>query len=151
MHNLSTFSYFKTFLKQCPFVQKNAFFYCYLDHLHQELYRHNYIQLRSLMKSKGKSVPTTCLVPDTQSCGLLMRREYRERFPHRGLSIPTWITAREWRTFRDACRDRFPLKSVAGKTFPTFPAHVCATSNFTYLVRGRWLWNIFNNLHFIIW
>ena len=36
-----------------------------------------------------------------------MRRECRERFPrHRGWAIPTCITARAWRTCRDACRDR---------------------------------------------
>ena len=37
-----------------------------------------------------------------------MRRECRERFPgHRGLAIPTCITARASRTCRDACRDRW--------------------------------------------
>ena len=37
---------------------------------------------------------------------LHMRRECRERFPrHRGLAILTCITARAWRTCRDACRD----------------------------------------------
>ena len=46
-------------------------------------------------------------LPDTQNCGLRMRRECRERFPcHRGLAIPTCITASAWRTCRDACRDR---------------------------------------------
>ena len=45
-------------------------------------------------------------MPDTHNCGLRMRRECRERFPrHRGLAIPTCITARAWRTYRDACRD----------------------------------------------
>ena len=48
-------------------------------------------------------------------------------FPrHRGLAIPTCITARAWRTCRDACWDAsqgFPLKLVAGKPFPVFPAH----------------------------
>ena len=34
------------------------------------------------------------LLPDTQNCGLRMRRECRERFfHHRGLAIPTYITA----------------------------------------------------------
>ena len=45
------------------------------------------------------------LLPDTQNCGLRMRRECRERFPrHRGLAIQTCITARAWRTCRDAWR-----------------------------------------------
>ena len=40
------------------------------------------------------------LLPDTQSCGLRMRRECRERFPrHNCLAIPTCITARTWRTW----------------------------------------------------
>ena len=47
------------------------------------------------------------LLPDTQNGVLRMSRECRERFPrHRGLAIPTCITARAWRTCRDACRDR---------------------------------------------
>ena len=46
------------------------------------------------------------LLPDTQNWGLHMSRECRERFSrHRALAIPTCITARAWRTRRDACRD----------------------------------------------
>ena len=37
------------------------------------------------------------------------------------IAIPACITARTWRTCRDACRDRLP--AVTGKTFPAFPAH----------------------------
>ena len=40
---------------------------------------------------------------------------------NRWLAIPACITARAWRTCRDACRDRLP--PVTGKTFPAFPAH----------------------------
>ena len=40
---------------------------------------------------------------------------------NRKLAIPTCITARAWRTCRDACRDRAP--AVTGKTLPAFPAH----------------------------
>ena len=40
---------------------------------------------------------------------------------YRKLAIPACITARAWRTCRDACRDRLP--AVTGKTFPAFPAH----------------------------
>ena len=47
------------------------------------------------------------LLPDTQNCGLRMRRECQERFPRHGrLAIPACITARTWRTCRDACRGR---------------------------------------------
>ena len=46
------------------------------------------------------------LLADTENCGLRMRWECRERFPHhRGWAIPTCITTRVWRTCRDACRD----------------------------------------------
>ena len=52
-------------------------------------------------------IPTMGLLPDTQHCGVRMRRECRERFPRlRGLAIPTRITARALRTCRDACWDR---------------------------------------------
>ena len=37
------------------------------------------------------------------------------------IATPACITARAWRTCRDACRDRLP--AVTGKTFPAFPAH----------------------------
>ena len=40
---------------------------------------------------------------------------------NRWLAIPACITARAWRTCRDACRDRSP--AVTGKTFPAFSAH----------------------------
>ena len=55
----------------------------------------------------GVVAPDMGLLPNTQKCGLRMRLECRERFPrHRGLAIPACITARAWRTCRDACRDR---------------------------------------------
>ena len=41
---------------------------------------------------------------------------------NRYLAIPTCITARAWRTCRDACRDRLP--AVTGKKLRAFPAHV---------------------------
>ena len=79
------------------------------------------------------------LLSDTQNCGLHMRRECRERFPrHRGLAIPTCITARAWRTCRDACRDRWLAVSFevgGGEYVPSIPG-ACATRNFTYLARG---------------
>ena len=70
-----------------------------------------------------------------------MHRECRKRFPrHRGLAIPTCITARVWRTCRDACRDRWLAVSfeVGGRgSVPGIPV-ACETRNFTYLVRGPW-------------
>ena len=56
-----------------------------------------------------------------------MRRECRNVFSatyfkgSRQLAIPACITARAWRTCRDACRDI--LTEVAGKTFPAFAVH----------------------------
>ena len=47
---------------------------------------------------------TMGLLPDTYYCGLRMRREYRERFPHHH-GLATCITARALRLCRDACRD----------------------------------------------
>ena len=61
------------------------------------------------------------LLPDTQKLGLRMHRECRKRFPrHRGLA------ARAWRAvmYAGIANKRFPFKSVAGKKFPAFPAHV---------------------------
>ena len=68
-----------------------------------------------------------------------MRRKCRERFPrHRGLAIPTCITARARRTCRDACRDRklsVSFEVDGGENVPGIPG-ACATHNFTYLLRG---------------
>ena len=50
---------------------------------------------------------TMGLLPDTLNYGLRMLREFWDRFPRQhGLAIPTCITARAWRTCREACRDR---------------------------------------------
>ena len=70
-----------------------------------------------------------------------MPREYRERFPrHHRLAIRTCITARAWRTCRDACRDRLLPVSFyvgGGENVPSIPG-ACTTRNSTYLVRGPW-------------
>ena len=62
-------------------------------------------------------------------------------FPTTALTIPTCITARASRTFRDAHRDRYIAISVAvggGESVPGIPG-ACATRNFTFLVRGSWV------------
>ena len=65
-----------------------------------------------------------------------MRRECRERFPrHRGLAIPTYITARAWRNCRAACRDRYLVISFEVGGGESNPG-ARATRKFTYLVRG---------------
>ena len=75
----------------------------------------------------------------------------RERFPrHRGLTIPTYITARASRTCRDACRDHREAVSFevgGGENVPGNPGS-CAIRNFTYLVRGPWyLFHYVSDLH----
>ena len=76
-----------------------------------------------------------------KNCGLHMpmRRKCRERFPRHRLhskpllAIPACITARAWRTCRDACRD--PLSPGGGENVPDIPGARTAR-NFVYLVRG---------------
>ena len=93
-------------------------------------YNHGIICLRwtsfCLLSSMG-------LLPDTSNCGLCMRRECREHFPrHRGLAIPTCITA------CDAYQDRLLTVSFevgCGENVPGIPG-ACATRNFTCMVRG---------------
>ena len=49
------------------------------------------------------------LLPDTLNCGLCMRSECRENFHrHRGLTIPTYITARASRTHHGTCVAHVP-------------------------------------------
>ena len=63
-----------------------------------------------------------------------MRWECRDPFPrHRGLAIPTYITARAWHVpwcMPGSLTSGFLVGS--GENIPS----VCATHNFTYLVRG---------------
>ena len=58
---------------------------------------------------------------------------------NRWLAIPACITARAWRTCRDACRDRLP--AVTGKTFPAFPAHahpqICVSGKRPIVLRNK--------------
>ena len=52
-----------------------------------------------------------------------MRRECRERFTRqRGLVVPTCISPRAV-MHAGIANYRFPLKLVAGETFPAFPVH----------------------------
>ena len=71
-----------------------------------------------------------------------MHWECLERFPrHRGLAIPTYITARAWRTCHDACRNRELAVSFevgGGENVPGIP-DTCTTRNFTCLVGDPWL------------
>ena len=116
----------QNFLKPSPFITPPAF--------------NNAKISANFTVRQGHCVNSFCMgiLPDTQNCGLRMRRECRERFRrHRGLAIPTCITARAWHTCRDACRDRWLAVSVevsGGENVAGIPA----THNFAYLVRGLW-------------
>ena len=72
------------------------------------------------------------LLPNTQNCGLRMRRECRERFPriefkgNRLLAIPACITARE--------QLMGSLTRGGGENVPGIPG-ACATRYCTYLAR----------------
>ena len=69
------------------------------------------------------------LLPDTQNCGLRMRREYRERFPrHRGLA-----THVPW-CMPGSLTSSFLWSQWRGKRSQR--SHTCAIRNITYLVRG---------------
>ena len=79
------------------------------------------------------------LLPDTQNCGLRMRRECRERFPrHRlqrkplvsdpGIHHGTCVTHVPW------CMSG-SLTGCGGENVPSIPS-ACATRNLGYLVRG---------------
>ena len=73
-----------------------------------EVYRHN-LSESSSFQITACHLFGTCHGPLARYVKLRvrMRRECRERFPrHRRWAIPTCITARAWRTCRDACRDR---------------------------------------------
>ena len=64
------------------------------------------------------------LLPNTQDCGLRMPGTFSPSAEFKGnreLVIPACITAYASRTCRDVCRVCLP--TVAGKTFPAFPAH----------------------------
>ena len=64
-------------------------------------------------------------------------------FPRpRGLAISTCISARAWRTCRDACRDRWLGVSFVLSGAENVPGIPCAraTRSFAYLVRGPCKW-----------
>ena len=81
------------------------------------------------------------LLPDTQNCGLRMRRECRERFPrHRLLRKPP---VSDPGMHHGSCVTHVPwcmsglLTCGGGENVPDIPG-ACATRNFTYLARGPW-------------
>ena len=70
------------------------------------------------------------LLPDTENCGLRMRRECRERFPRHWLQRRPYVTHVPW------CMSG-SLTRHGGENVPGIPG-ACATLNFTYMARGPW-------------
>ena len=75
------------------------------------------------------------LLPDTQNCGLCMRRECREHFPRHWLQrkplvSDSGVTHVPW------CKSGLPTRG-GGENVPGIPG-ACTTLNFTYLARGPW-------------
>ena len=79
------------------------------------------------------------LLPDTQNCGLCMRRECRGRFPHHWLQRKPLVS--DPGMHHGTCVTHVPwcmsgsLTRGGGENVPGIPG-ACATQNFTYLVRG---------------
>ena len=79
------------------------------------------------------------LLPDAQNCGLRMRRECRERFPHHRLQRNTLVS--DPVMHRGTCLTHVSwcmsgsLTRDGGENVPGNPG-VCTTRSFTYLARG---------------
>ena len=93
----------------------------------------------TLPAGKVRKSNSMSLLPDTQNCGLRMRRKCRERFPrHRlqreppdsepGIHRGTCVTHVLW------CMSGSLIRG-GRENVPSIPG-ACATHNFTYLVRG---------------
>ena len=87
------------------------------------------------------------LLPDTQDCGLRMRRECRERFPRHRLQRKPLVSDPDMH--HGTCIAHVPwcmsgsLTRDGDENVPGIPG-ACATHKFAYLVRGPWgkEWNI---------
>ena len=81
------------------------------------------------------------ILPDTENCGLRMRRECRERFPRHQLQRKPLVS--DPGMHHDTCVTRVPrcisgsLTRGGGENVPGIPG-ACATRNVTYLARGPW-------------
>ena len=84
-------------------------------------------------------IVTMGLLPDTQNCGLRMRRECRERFPHHRFQRKPLVS--DPGMHHGTCVKHVPwcmsgsLTNGGRENVPGIPG-ACATRNFAYLVRG---------------
>ena len=85
------------------------------------------------------------LLPDTQNCGLRMRRECQERFPRHQLKRKLLVSDPSMHHF--TCVTHVPwcmsgsLTRCGGENVPDIPS-AFATCNFAYLVRGPWMFTM---------
>ena len=90
------------------------------------------------------------LFPDTYNWGLRMRRESRERFPrHRGLVIPTCITARACVTHVPWCMPGKRSRSIRSPQFYVSGKRPMS-SVVAFVVMGKFCWR-FRGLHTCSW
>ena len=81
-------------------------------------------------------------LPDTQNCGLRMRRECRERFHRHRLQRKPLVSDPDMH--HGTCATHVPwcmsgsLTRDGVENIPGIPG-ACATPNFTYLARGPWI------------
>ena len=91
---------------------------------------------------KTKNNICMSLLPDTQNCGLRIRRECRERFSRHRLQRKPLVSDPDMHhgtcvTHVPCCMSR-SLTHGGEETVPGIPG-ACATRNFTYLARGLWM------------
>ena len=92
------------------------------------------------------------VLPNTYNCGLRIRLECRERFScHRGLEIPTCVTARAWRVCRDACLDRWLAVSCLSRGWGKRSRYSQGMRNPQFYVSGKRLKNITNTFAAVCW
>ena len=95
--------------------------------------------------------PAMGFLPDTENCGLRMRRECRDRFPHHRLQRKPLI--RDPGMHHGTCVTHVPccmsgsLTCRGRKNVPGIPG-ACATRNFPYLVKCTWLKG---SVHYKVW
>ena len=85
-----------------------------------------YLKFSSIICAMLRGGHCMSLLPDTQNCGLRMRREWRERFPRHRIQRKPPVSDPGMHHVRQALVVMHvgianPL--VAGKTFPAYPAH----------------------------
>ena len=88
----------------------------------------------SLSQCPWMVLRTMGLLPDTRNCGLRMRRECRERFPHHRLQRKPLVSDPD--IHQGTCVTHVGISNQRWReNAPGIPS-ACATHNFAYLARG---------------